>query len=285
MASTFEFYSLGYLVEDVNKDDPYVKVNPIEVLPTTQGDAKTKEGTSGSFKNNNGGVDNFSANKSGAITAKYIPLGNPNGTVPMLGSGEMVLICRYGGGDHFMWIPCSNSIKDRSVEHFLLMASAKGGRGGSNNSSNTYYVKADTGSKYLRLHTSMANGEVAAFDIDLNGESGVLTITDDKNNDIAITSVSGEMAVNINNKINIKTKEATIEGSDKVLNKTKDFTIECSSFTVTNGANELIDVLCGLMDALSSEVHIDSRGGNTRLSGDSSGKYNDVKSKLESFKK
>ena len=285
MASTFEFYSLGLLVEDVRKDDPYVKVNPIETLPTTQGDAKVKEGSSGSFKTSSGGVDNFTANKSGTVTAKYIPLGNPNGTVPMMGSGEMVIICRYGGGDHFMWIPCSNSVKDRTVEHFLMMASAKPSRGGANSSANTYYVKADTDLKFLRLHTSNANGELATFDVELNGKDGLLTITDDKDNDIVIKSVAGEMDVNINNKVNVKTKEITFTGADKVLNKTKDFTIECSSFTVTNGANELIDVLCGLTDALANEVHIDSRGGNTQLSGGSKAAYAETKSKLESFKK
>lgn len=331
MASTFEFYSLGTLVEDVVKDDPYVKVNPIEVLPTTQGDASKREGTSGSFKNTTGGVDNFSANKSGAITAKYIPFGAPNGGVPMLHAGEMVLLCRYGGGDHFMWIPCSNSIKDRTTEYFLLMASAKPGRGSTAGSGDTYYVKGDSGDKYLRLHTSKANGELAAYDIELNGKDGFLTITDDKDNDIVLKSVPGELDININNKINVKTietiidtinlfnvttknafingsvkvgiksngsvsmvgkdsvycesKDIDVKGHDKIHLGTNDFRIDCKSFEVDNGENELIDVLCDLLDALLAEVHIDSIGGNTQLDGSSKSDYRNIKSRLESFKK
>jgi hypothetical protein len=278
MASTFEFYSLGYLVEDVVKDDPYVKVNPIEVLPTTQGDASVKTGTSGSFKNASGGVDNFSANKSGAITAKYIPIGAPNSGVPMLHSGEMVLLCRYGGGDHFMWIPCSNSIKDRSTEYFLLMASAKGGRGSTAGSGDTYYVKGDSGDKFLRMHTSKANGELAAYDIEMDGASGTLTITDDLGNDIVVNSVAGKMSLTAS-------KDVLIKAADSVTNETKAYTINCSSFTVSNGASELIDTLCNLVSTLASEVHIDSRGGNTSVSGDTKAKLDGIKSKLEGFKK
>lgn len=278
MASTFEFYSLGTLVEDVVKDDPYVKVNPIEVLPTTQGDASKREGTSGSFKNATGGVDNFSANKSGAVTAKYIPVGAPNGGVPMLHAGEMVILCRYGGGDHFMWIPCSNSIKDRTTEYFLFMASAKPGRGSTAGSGDTYYVKGDSGDKYLRLHTSKANGELAAYDIELNGKDGFLTITDDLGNDIVVNSVAGKMSLNVS-------KDVEVNGPNSITNTTKDYTINCASFTVSNGANELIDVLCGLVSALSEEVHIDSRGGNTTVSGGTKSSLNGIKSKLESFKK
>ena len=278
MASTFEFYSLGYLVEDVVKDDPYVKVNPIEVLPTTQGDASVKTGTSGSFKNASGGVDNFSANKSGAITAKYIPIGAPNSGVPMLHSGEMVLLCRYGGGDHFMWIPCSNSIKDRTVEYFLLMASAKGGRGSTAGSGDTYYVKGDSGDKYIRMHTSKANGELAAFDIELNGKDGTLTITDDLGNDIVVNSVAGKMSLTAS-------QDVLVKSANSITNETKDYTINCSSFTVSNGASELIDTLCSLVSALANEVHIDSRGGNTQMSGGSKSTLEGIKSKLEGFKK
>lgn len=278
MASTFEFYSLGLLVEDVVKDDPYVKVNPIEMLPTTQGDASAKTGSSGSFKNASGGVDNFSANKSGAITAKYIPLGAPNSGVPMLHSGEMVLICRYGGGDHFMWIPCSNSIKDRTTEYFLLMASAKGGRGSTAGSGDTYYVKGDSGDKYLRMHTSKANGELAGYDIELNGKDGSLTITDDLGNDIVINSVAGKMSLTAS-------QDVLVKAANSITNETKDYTINCSSFTVSNGASELIDTLCSLVSALANEVHIDSRGGNTQMSGGSKSTLEGIKSKLEGFKK
>ena len=277
MSSSFEFYSLGTLAEDVKQDDPVVRVHLMEKLPTSQGDTSAKTNNSGSFTTVNGGVDNFTSIKSSTVMAKYIPFAQPNSGIPMLHSGEMVLICRYGGGDHFMWIPCSNSIKDRTTENFLLMASAKGGRGSTAGSSDTYYIRGDSKAKYIRMHTSKANGEVAELDIELDGANGKITITDDLGNDILIESVAGKMSLTAANDVLIKS-------SASVTNETKAYTVNCSSFTVTNGANELIDVLSQLVTALSNEVHIDSLGGDTRLSGDSKAKYDGIKSKLESFK-
>jgi hypothetical protein len=140
-----------------------------------------------------------------------------------------------------------------------------------------YYVRGDSKAKYLRMHTSKANGEVATLDIELDGANGKITITDDLGNDIVVESVAGKMSLTAANDVLLKS-------SASVTNETKAYTIKCSSFTVTNGANELIDVLSQLVTALSNEVHIDSRGGNTKLSSGSKANYDGIKSKLESFK-
>lgn len=268
MSSKFEIYSFGYVASDFKEDSPYLSVTPIETLPTTNGDPNSKSGVKGSFTNIHGGIDNFTSVKSTTISAKWLPWNSSNGIAPCMHAGEMVLLLRYGGGDNFFWVSISNDIKSRAAEKVILMASAAPSRGTADN--NYYYTLLDGINKCFRIHTSNANGEICGYDIDIDGATGTLVIQDTLNNEITLNSSSGILDIKTNNGLNTTTK---------------DMAVKVNSLSITNDTGELIQILSDLVDALSNEVHIDSRGGNTRMNDSSKSALNGIKAKIQSFKK
>lgn len=309
--SKLEIYSFGYVAADFKEDDPYLSVTPIEVIPTVNGDPNTKSGSKGSFTNINGGIDNFSAVKSTTISAKWLPWNSASGTPPCLYKGEMVILLRFGGGDNFWWVGASNEINLRGPEKVVMMCSATPSSG---STGSEYYGILDSINKCIRVHMSNGNGEICGYDIDIDGKTGELVIQDTMGNEIMLNSPAGILDFKINTDINnvskksytIKTPSTEIttaslsinagnantkvEGSVNTISKvsygieTDDTRIKTNSFSVTNDSGELIAILSELIDALSNEIHIDSIGGNTKMSGGSKSALEAIKAKIDSFK-
>ena len=267
MASKFEIYSLGYVTADFKENSPYISVNPIELLPTTTGDPHTKTGVKGSFTNIQGGIENFTSVKSTTITAKWLPLNASNSIPPCLYSGEMVLLFRHGGGDNFFYVSISNDLKARGPEKVIMMASGTPSPGSANDN---YFFLLDSINKCISIHMSKANGEVCGYDIDADGESGMLVIQDTMGNEFSLNSVEGVFE---------------FKSNTGITQTTKDMSMKVNSLEISNGTGELIDLIGQLVDALSEEVHIDSRGGNTRMNDGSKEKLAGIKAKISSFKK
>lgn len=309
--SKLEIYSFGYVAADFKEDDPYLSVTPIEVIPTVNGDPNTKVGSKGSFTNINGGIDNFSAVRSTTISAKWLPWNSANGTPPCLYKGEMVILLRFGGGDNFWWVSASNEIKLRGPEKAVMMCSATPSSG---SIGSEYYAILDSINKCIRVHMSNGNGEICGYDIDIDGKTGELVIQDTMGNEIMLNSPAGILDFKINTDINnvskksytIKTSsteittgslsinagnaDTKVEGSVNTISKvsygieTDDTRIKTNSFSVTNDSGELIAILSELIDTLSNEIHIDSIGGNTKMSGGSKSALEVIKAKIDSFK-
>lgn len=263
-----ELYALGEVTKDYELGSAYLSIKPIDILTDVNGDPDSKTSSNTNIEGINGFTIS-SVTQSSTVRAKYLPLGNANKNPPCLCAGEKVFLFRYSGSDNFWWVDASNDLSLRKLEKVIMYASNKPGDGAGSDSM-LYYVMLDTINKAIRLHTSNNDGEKAALDIDMDGKTGIITITDSMNNEIELDSVGG--------KINIKSvSENNI--------KTKDYKLESSSVTITNGPNELIDVLSSLVSVLADEVHIDSMNGRTKMDGTSKSKLADIKNKLDSFRK
>lgn len=285
-----EYYSLGMVAVDKLEDDNYIKVYPIEILPTVTGDpVDSKDIGITSTTNPFGEIKNSPLTKTNLITAKWLPRGNPNrASAPDVMKGETVYLYRYGGSDKYFWesMYCENDLRKNEKVIYLYSNKKEIGPIDKN-----YYFTIDTKNKFIRLHTDDSDGEYTAYDIDLDTRNGVLTIQDGKKNEITLTSKDDKLLIKTNKTIEITTTDHITNNTTTTNNisKNKKETIgERSSILlkkldISNGKDEIISLLTELIDAIMDEVHIDSDGSSTRMSSGSTAKFSDIKSRFEEF--
>ena len=145
-------------------------------------------------------------------------------------------------------------------------------------SKNGYYLLMDTINKRAQLHTSNNDGEAAAYDITVDTNAGLFTISDSAGNMIMFDSQNGSYDLIFNKKITINaSEEIKINSSDKM-------ELNFTGIKISCGAHELISVLEELLDALLQEQHVGNLGAPTSLQPASIQAYNQIKQKITKFK-
>ena len=98
--SGFEFYSLGYVVTDKEKNKFYIEVTPIEQLPSADGKITGLNIISTSIKDSQDNSIANVVNKSTTLHAKWIKFDCSNRvTPPDVCKGETVFIYTFNGID------------------------------------------------------------------------------------------------------------------------------------------------------------------------------------------
>lgn len=286
-------HSFGYVVDDIKDGTHYIYVYPIEEIPNIDGDMITPEPSKVDNKTNDDGDESIIINRDIKLRAKWLPFGNYNRlTAPSVCRGEMVLLFKYGNSENLFWIPLYTELNLRKKERVIYVYSNKRKIEDEFNIDNYYYISIDTVDKIIRLHTSKNDGEVTTYDIEINGKDGTLIITDGKDNEIVLNSVDDKLHLTTNKEVVINTKNYTLNTEEMVNNVSKNkkesigdkYDITLKKFSLSNGSDELIDLISKFIETVADIKHIGNLGAPTVVEGTSKKALLDIKNKLDAFK-
>lgn len=197
-SETTRKYEAVVVENKVHSDGNRIRFIISELLPNTDGqlrnnpvpmkrqyiDARGIKHTSRGTHNNN-------------FTATYYSTDTFRKTAPDVQRGERVLVWRKGLSNLWYWEPFNgDSMSKRRLETVLQSVNAdkqKGGdpekhEGGADG--NTYYQEMSSQNKTYTIKTSKANGEVAAYTIQINAGDGAIILCDDVGNFIELDTVN-----------------------------------------------------------------------------------------------
>lgn len=283
----FSGFGLGRVANDIEEDDQYVDIYPIEIHPNKDGDVTSADKITETVSDIDGVFETTQVVGSTLIRAKWLCSGESNRLEPpTVCKGETVRLYRFGNMDAYFWEPMFNELHLRKLEKRSIILSNKRSllKGARGLFSKTYYVVMDTINKFIRLHTDDSDGEYTTWDIEIDTKAGKLTIIDGKGNEISIDSLVDMLYLHTNKDILLKTKNLTTEVA---INKSETigshYGVDLKTYHVYNGRDELIQVLVDLAQACSDDIGI----GNLRLpvarSEATKQAYADIKSRLEGF--
>ena len=196
--NSFHFYSWGIVAANKKRKSDTIEVTPIQDLPFTEGEI-----TSGYKKINSNGIDSSGGEfqsevkVTNTISATWIPLGQSNRfTSPDVRRGERVAIYRFSDQDKYYWITSAKENKIRRLETVIYAVGATKQEGVELNANNCYFLEISGHDKHVTLRTSMANGEIAQYTIQLNPGEGLATIRDSIGNEFNINSARNKVECN-----------------------------------------------------------------------------------------
>ena len=188
--SEFHFYSLGLVAANKALSSKIIEAVPIEHTSFANGDiSDSASPVSTTAKDSKGANYSAEINTTTSIKATWLPLGSSNRmTAPDVRRGETVALYRFADTDEFHWTTCKDDMDLRKLETVIYAFSATQVEGAKTDANNSYYLEVSTHNKMLHLHTSTANGEPFAYDIQLNTATGFIIITDDQGNIITFNT-------------------------------------------------------------------------------------------------
>jgi hypothetical protein len=262
MFSELKPYSLGVVAENKKltgkdgKPNRIVEVTPIEDTPMLNGEIKSGIVTDKvSSLDRSGGEFEIKVDTANSISATWLPLGSANRfTAPDVRRGEMVMLYRFADEDRFFWTTLFDDIKLRKLETAIYAWSGTQKEGAEVNGDNYYFFEVSTHKGVVHFHTSKANGEFTAVDIQLNTKDGVFQLRDETGHIFLIDFKEKQMAmqnpdgtsIDINkknltiqvpetyklmakNKIEEIGETVNITSGNSISEKTKTFNIDASS--------------------------------------------------------
>lgn len=211
-----EFY--GIVAEDLDIDNNswFVKINPIEKVPNTDGVGNSQSNNNVKSKDMLGNIADKNVVSSKVITAKWSPENCTNHIfAPSVTAGTKVLVFRYNDSDEYRWRPVENQVNIRKEERFGLIFSAKKKIENVFSGLEKYwYFIIDTKKQFIEFRTQRKNGEATSYSLDINAKDGEVNIADDHSNGFRLKSTKGEMDFYSTKSITRTTKDILDTGSD-----------------------------------------------------------------------
>ena len=242
-SSGYKFYSFGVVVKAKERGSDYIEVYPVEQLPMESGklsgdsrrmDVKLPDarGVAKSTKLEGGSV----------IKAKWTSLGNSaRVTSPDVQANETVMVMSYADTQDFYWDTMGREPSLRRLECVRYMFSNKPEGMAPYDENSAYWVEYNTIDKRIKIHTSDNDGEAAAYDIEIDTKSGIVSFKDNLDNDITVDSVNGKFTGNIREDIELNTKRFKLNASEssEIITPSSlikaDMHVENAHSVVTNG--------------------------------------------------
>lgn len=197
--SQFHFYNYGFVAQNKRLKEDLIEVYPTEDAPFTDGEIyvqKIEEESDG--KDATGAAYKTKVTSGTTIPAKWLRLGNDNRlTPPDVRRGEAVVLYQFGDSMTLYWTTVQNDHKLRKLETVIYGWSATRDEKAPVNPDNLYYLEVSTHRKLVTFHTSKADGEPFAYDVQINAKEGQILVQDDAGNSIEL--ISGEAQIRLTN--------------------------------------------------------------------------------------
>jgi len=186
--SVFTLYSVGLVAVNKALGSNEIEVTPLEKLPMTDGEVTDNASTS-TVKAADKEGEAYQAESVTTLTVKasWLPLSATNRvTAPDVRRGEMVRLYQMANdGDSGVYYWCT--LKEESgLRRLETVRYAYSGTVDESvkvlTRDNSYYLEFSTHNQTVSLHTSKANGEPYAYDVQINAKEGRVLITDDVGN-------------------------------------------------------------------------------------------------------
>lgn len=202
-------YSLGTVVEDPEFGSKIVKIWPIEIIPSMDGDIDGEE-----VEYINDGIDSDGVKfEVKTLSTEWLECewigGSNRQTPPNVRAQENVIIYRYADADHFYWDELGRHNHLRRGERIVWKFSdiPESDLETPSTTENGWTVELDTVTGKLHLITSKANGEQFIYSILLNAGESFFAVEDDVGNRIKLDS--------LNTLIELINKDGTLLHLDK----------------------------------------------------------------------
>lgn len=191
--------SIGTLAENKGLRSKKILVTPTEVLNYIDGELASNQMTLDfSGTDEAGTVKEGSIDTDNVVEATWLPYGSNRITAPDVRRGERVLLWQVADQDKYYWTPLGLDDAYRALETVIFAINAsphdpvvgEGEEPPELNIENCYFFEMSSHQKHMVLQTSTANGELAAYQIEISGGKGTLKMMDDKNNYGLLDSVN-----------------------------------------------------------------------------------------------
>lgn len=223
--SQLKIYSIGTVAANKLLSSKEIMVVPIEDSPLLDGElTDTVSIYKANAQDSTGVAYSVELNTSAAVKATWLPLGSSNRlTAPDVRRGEMVALYRFSDVDGFWWTTLKDDMHLRKLETVIYAFSATIDEDATPSSENTYFFEISTHNKLVHFHTSKANGEPYAYDIQINTKEGIIQIQDDAGQVFMLNSKERQLEM-INadkSKIEINKTNIFIQSTDLIEMKSK----------------------------------------------------------------
>lgn len=187
--SRFRFYSVGIVAANLPLGSDLIEVTPTEDFPFMEGeltDHAEKKTVNG--QREDGSAFTVSLQEATTIQAKWLRNHDNRLTPPNVRRGERVILYQFGDADRYYWTTQLIDAKLRRLETVIYGWSASSKEDEPVDSDHMYYFEVSTHRQLVTFHTSKANGEFTAYDIQINTKDGTILIQDDMGNYISLDS-------------------------------------------------------------------------------------------------
>lgn len=244
--SELKAWSVGYAAENRSLDPDkmkFLEVYPAEQSPNANGELTPHtEQYKATASDSKGAAYDVEVDTTQSIKCEWLPMfGSNRLTPPDVRRGESIIIYRYGDTQKFFWSTLYHDMHLRRLETVIYAWSASTVEDSEITAETMYFAEISTHKKLVHFHTSKANGEAFAYDIQINAEYGCITITDDAGNYISLDSKERrlEMVNSDGSSVDINKTEIFIKSTDLVDIQTKAVKIKAETMETTVEENTL----------------------------------------------
>lgn len=264
--SQFKLYSIGRAAENLTIGSTLLQVVPIEHLIFLDGELKSNPSPlTVKGKDAAGNATSTTVTMDNAIEAEWLPNTSNQITPPCIRRGERVYIYRYADRDEFRWTDTGLDRQYRKLESATYAWNATQNESDNSQSpENHYYAEVSAHKGAITVGTSKANGEKAAYLIQINAKDGNLTITDDLGQVVFIDSVNHVIhAINADrSELTLNKQIITIQCQDtvnltalKAFNiTTKDLNIKATNITVNASSQVTVTTQTAKLTATTATI-------------------------------
>lgn len=228
--SQLTIYSVGKAATDKARGEKKLDVILSEVsfaqptaVETTKTDAEVKH-------EGEGGQDTIQTQLGNTVEALWWNFNGIRVSPPDVKKDDDVLVLRLGDTDVYYWLDL-NMANVKRLECVVFAINADPKSKIKQDLSNAYWFMMSSLDKSMHIHTSTANGEPFAWDIQLDTEKSILIVADSKGNKIYINSQEDDIGMvnSIGSKFQI-VKQQMFGYAEKLINfKTDQFVVDCKT--------------------------------------------------------
>lgn len=263
--SKLQVYSVGIVANNKERNSFVIEVYPQETAPDNSGEIAAVQATvTAKAKDAKGAAYEASAKVGSTITARWLPLGEPNRmTAPDVRRGDMVILYRFGDSKDYFWVTITADMNFRKLETVVYGWSATAKEGEAPSLENIYYIEISTHKGLIHFHTTTANGEACGYDIQLNTKDGKFSLVDTFGNSILLDSVAQKFQVKnpSGSFMDLTKKVFKMQADDSVNIKTKEYTLDATTST-TNAETTNINANTNIKGETSMKGSLSQTGGS-----------------------
>jgi hypothetical protein len=189
--SQLKVYSVGIVAANKSLNSHDIEATPIENTSMLDGELTDNVvQTHSKATDASGAAYETQVPATATVKATWLPLegGGNRLTAPDVRRGERVILYRFADEDRFWWVTQGQDMRLRKLETVIWGISASREESDGINPEKMYWMEWSTHKKMIHLHTSRADGEPFAYDIQLNTKDGTLVIQDDDGQQLSLDS-------------------------------------------------------------------------------------------------
>lgn len=240
--SKFQFFSLGIVLKDKERESDIIEVTPIEEFPLLEGKIKDIEIKYETAYKDHMEIEHPSELKGDyKIIATWRPLCQSNRmTAPDVIENETVIIFRYADDDSYYWSTLLKEPMVRRLETVRYMFGNLKERLVEWDKSSAYWFEVSTHDKHVWLKTVKSDGEPYEYDVKINTAAGTIDVHDDIGNHIHFNSGRGALICTFNELIELNAPRIVMNAKTIVSNASTSITDNTPIYT-RNVSNKITE--------------------------------------------